>query len=82
MKLKYFADVHISPLTVAELRSSGFEFFRITQLLPPNSTDNEVVQLAIKENAIIVSQDLDFSAIVAKSGKKTTKRNLFTINEC
>ncbi len=36
--------------------------------MPPNTGDNEIVELALREDFVIVTQDLDFSAIVAQSG--------------
>ncbi|MBI5408870.1 MAG: DUF5615 family PIN-like protein [Nitrospirae bacterium] len=68
MKLKFIADIHISPLTVKELQKSGYDIVRVTDKLPATASDGEIIQLAYKEQAVIVTQDLDFSAIVAQSG--------------
>lgn len=68
MKLKILADVHISPLTVMALRNRGFDIVRITDRLTSTATDREIVHLAHHEKATIITQDLDFSAIIAKSG--------------
>ena len=68
MKLKLLADLHISPLTVAEIRAIGYEIHRVSDLIPPNSSDSEIIELALHEKAVIVTQDLDFSALVAQSG--------------
>jgi predicted nuclease of predicted toxin-antitoxin system len=68
MKLKFIADIHISPLTVKALQRNGYDIIRITDKLPATSSDNEIVQLAYKEQAVIITQDLDFSAIIAQSG--------------
>lgn len=68
--LKFIADVHISPLTVKELYEKGNNIIRVTDRLPATSSDNEIVQLAYQEGAVIITQDLDFSAIVAQSGLK------------
>lgn len=68
--LKFIADVHISPLTVKELYEKGYNIIRVTDRLPATSSDNEIVQLAYQEKAVIITQDLDFSAIVAQSGLK------------
>lgn len=68
--LKFIADVHISPLTVKELYEKGYNIIRVTDRLPATSSDNEIVQLAYQERAVIITQDLDFSAIVAQSGLK------------
>ncbi|MEW6163287.1 MAG: DUF5615 family PIN-like protein [Nitrospirota bacterium] len=68
MKLKFIADIHISPLTVKALQNKGYDIVRITDKLLATASDNEIVQLAYQEQAVIITQDLDFSAIIAKSG--------------
>jgi len=68
MKLKFIADIHISPLTVNQLQKAGYDIVRVTDKLHATSSDNEIVLLAYKEQAVIITQDLDFSAIVAQSG--------------
>lgn len=68
MKLKFIADIHISPLTVKALQNKGYDIIRITDKLPATSSDTEIVQMAYQERAVIITQDLDFSAIIAKSG--------------
>ncbi len=67
MKLKFIADVHISPLTVKELQKAGYTITRVTNKLPSTASDNEIIQLASKKQAVIITQDLDFSAIIAQS---------------
>lgn len=68
MKLKFIADIHISPITVKALQNNGYDIVRITDKLPATSSDTEIIQLAHQEQAVIITQDLDFSAIIAKSG--------------
>jgi len=63
--LRLIADVHISPLTVADLRAKGYDIVRTTDLLPPTASDAKILELARRENRIIVTQDLDFSMLVA-----------------
>lgn len=67
-QLKFIADLHISPVTVEKLRRHGYNVIRISEKLPATASDAEIVALAVKEEAVIVTQDLDFSAIVARSG--------------
>ena len=71
MALKLLADLHISPETVHNLRKNGYIISRITDHLLPTATDREIIQLAGRLQAAILTQDLDFSALVAKSGKKS-----------
>jgi predicted nuclease of predicted toxin-antitoxin system len=63
--LRFFADVHISPLTVAALQQQGYSVLRITDVLPITTPDAVILELARAENRIVTTQDLDFSALVA-----------------
>jgi predicted nuclease of predicted toxin-antitoxin system len=63
--LRLLADVHISPLTVAALRLQGYDIVRTTDLLPVTATDAEILELARVEGKVILTQDLDFSMLVA-----------------
>lgn len=67
VKLKLLADVHISPRTVAELQGLGYHISRMTEHLSPHVSDAEIIELARSERAVIVTQDLDFSARIAQS---------------
>ncbi|MCS6815636.1 MAG: DUF5615 family PIN-like protein [Cyanobacteria bacterium] len=63
--LRLLADVHISPLTVAALKSQGYDIVRTTDLLPATASDAEVLDLARVEGRVVLTQDLDFSMLVA-----------------
>ena len=67
-KTRLLADIHISPLTVAEIRAVGYEIHRVSDLISASASDSKIIELAILERAAIITQDLDFSAIVARSG--------------
>jgi predicted nuclease of predicted toxin-antitoxin system len=67
--LKLLADLHISPKTVQALRKSGYTISRVTDHLPSTSTDRQIIELAERLQPSIVTQDLDFSRLIAKSGK-------------
>lgn len=66
--VRFIADIHISPLTVEELQKKGYNIIRVTDKLPATSSDKEIIQLAYQEQSVIITQDLDFSAIIAQSG--------------
>ena len=55
-------------MTVEVLRDKGYDIGRVTDKLPATASDKEIVQLALNEKAVIITQDLDFSAILAQSG--------------
>lgn len=67
--MKLLADVHISPRTVAFLRGLGHDAVRVgPDYLSSTASDAAIVAAAITDEKIIVTQDVDFSAIVALSG--------------
>ena len=71
MALSYLADVHISPLTVSELSKEGYKVSRITDFLPATFSDTKIVDFARTEKAVIITQDMDFSSLIAKSGRRS-----------
>ena len=68
LSLKLLADLHISPKTVVALRLSGYAIERVTDYLPAIATDCQIIALAERLQASILTQDLDFSALIARSG--------------
>ena len=69
VEIEFIADIHISPLTVSALKDHGYHIWRVTEFIPANSSDTEIIELARQKNAVIITQDLDFSALVAQSGR-------------
>jgi len=69
--MKLLADLHISPRTVEFLRSLGHDVVRASEQLAPTSADLEIVEFAEREGRVVVTQDLDFSAIVALTGRRS-----------
>lgn len=63
--LRFVADVHISPLTVTTLRLADYDIVRVPDILPKASPDSVILEFARIENRIILTQDLDFSVLVA-----------------
>ena len=67
--MRLLADVHISPTTVQYLNRLGHDAIRATSVLPPAAPDDDIVAKAIELGRAMLTQDLDFSDIVALSGK-------------
>lgn len=67
--MRLLADLHISPRTVDFLRSLGHDVVRVDEILPPTVPDALIVARAIEERRTVLTQDLDFSAIIALAGK-------------
>jgi predicted nuclease of predicted toxin-antitoxin system len=51
------------------LRSLGHDVARVNELLSPTASDEAIVAAATREGRSILTQDLDFSAVVALSGR-------------
>lgn len=66
--MKLLADVNISPRVVAALRADGFDAVRVTDVMPATSRDEDILAEAARLGAVLVSQDQDFSAILAMTG--------------
>jgi predicted nuclease of predicted toxin-antitoxin system len=87
--MKFLGDVPIGRATIELLRQAGHDVVRAVDRLPPTATDGELVQLAVRDERVILCFDLDFGAIVAKSGHarpsvitfRTTRRHPAFINE-
>ena len=67
--MKLLADVNIAPRTVAFLRTIGHDVVRVPEVLDAASPDERIVEFAHADGRTILTQDLDFSAIVALSGR-------------
>src|SRR5207245_7007824 len=68
-RVRLLADLNIAPRTVSFLRSLGHDVQRVGDVLAPSATDHEIVEYARRDGRSVVTQDLDFSAIVALSGQ-------------
>jgi hypothetical protein len=51
MRPKLLADIHISPLTVADIRAIGYEIHRVSDLISASASDAKIIELAILERA-------------------------------
>lgn len=75
--IRLLADVHISPKTVADLQKQGYEIMRSSEVLPANAPDINILEFARIENWVVLTQDLDFSMLVALS--KYSQPSLITL---
>lgn len=62
------ANMNISPQTVSDLCAAGWDTVRIPQVLPPTASDEEILEQARNGNRTVVTQDLDFSTLLALGG--------------
>jgi predicted nuclease of predicted toxin-antitoxin system len=75
--MRFLFDMNMSPLSVKYLRERGFDVIRISDILPANTPDPIVLEFARTHGRILVSQDLDFSKILALENQ--TSPSLITI---
>ena len=66
--MRILADMHIAPNTVRHLRSMGHDAIRIDAVMPNTATDREIAAWASQNGRVVLTQDLDFSDIIALSG--------------
>lgn len=77
MRTRFLADMNISPKTVAALQQAGWDIVRVSQRLPASASDDDVIALARQEQRVLLTQDLDFSTLIALSG--ATQPSLVTL---
>ena len=69
-RLRFLADIHISPATVHDLNEQGWDTVRVANVLDPRSSDAQILAYARQHGQVVVTQDLDFSALLAVSGEE------------
>ena len=65
---QFLADMNISPLTVQELKERGWDVVRVSDVLHANAKDEDILSFARRNNRVLITQDLDFSALLAIGG--------------
>lgn len=66
--IEFLADMNISPSTVKQLKKQGWNIVRISEILDSKSTDIRIINYAKEHNKVIITQDLDFSMLLAVRG--------------
>ncbi|MGF1676975.1 MAG: DUF5615 family PIN-like protein [Rivularia sp. (in: cyanobacteria)] len=66
--IKLLADMNISPTTVSNLQVEGWDIIRVVEFLPATASDLEILEFAREKERVIISQDLDFSMLLAVGG--------------
>jgi len=60
--------MNISPRTVSALQRWGWDVVRVSDSLPATATDLQILGYAREHGRVVVTQDLDFSTLLALSG--------------
>ena len=66
--LRFLVDMNLPSKAVTNLQQQGWDVLRVSQVLPMNAADSEILEFARQQNRIIVTQDLDFSSLLALGG--------------
>jgi len=69
--MKFLVDMNLSPHWVALLRDSGWEAEHWSQVGRADAPESEIMAHAARNGSVVITHDLDFSAILAVThGKK------------
>jgi len=67
-RLEFLANMNISPVTVEDLRGLGWSIVRVPEIMDHKSKDIEILTYAREHNKVVITQDLDFSSLLALGG--------------
>ena len=62
--MKLLLDMNLSPRWIATLKDNGFEALHWSTVGQANARDSEIMAWAAANKYIVVTHDLDFSAIL------------------
>ena len=68
MTMRFLANMGISPRTVEQLRAWGHDAVHLYELGLERATDDEIIALARDQGRMVLTVDLDFAALLARSG--------------
>ncbi len=77
--MKFLADMPISPKTVAFLRSLGHDALRASERGLDCAKDESIVEFARANGMVILTMDLDFTAILARTQAQGPSTILFRL---
>lgn len=67
--MRLLLDVNLPRALAAELGARGLDGRRVTDYLPANALDEEILELAANEDAVVVTRDQDFSFLASRPGR-------------
>jgi predicted nuclease of predicted toxin-antitoxin system len=68
--MRFLADESCDFIMVSALREAGHDVLAVSEITP-RAEDFEVIQLAVKEKIILLTEDKDFGQLVYAHGQKT-----------
>jgi predicted nuclease of predicted toxin-antitoxin system len=60
--------MNISPLTVSRLKRGGWDIIRSSDVMDKSAKDLDLSEYARQHNMVVITQDLDFSMLLAIKG--------------
>ena len=75
--MKFLVDQPVSPILADWLRQSGHDAYHVREHGLSRSPDTDLFERAVDEDRIIITADLDFSRIIALSGRESPGLILF-----
>jgi predicted nuclease of predicted toxin-antitoxin system len=69
--VKVVVDVNLAPAWADRLTTAGHEANHWSQIGPLDAKDSEILAWAVEHNAVLLTCDLDFGAILASSQART-----------
>lgn len=79
--MRFLADMGVSMRVVEHLRTLGHDIFHLREHLLHRMPDGDIFQLAYAENRIVLTFDLDFGEILARSAGKIVSVVLFRLHD-
>lgn len=79
--MKILIDMNISPVWVSVLNTAGIEAEHWVNIGAPSAPDTEIFQYAAAKGYIILTHDLDFSVILAKTQSRFPSVILLRCND-
>jgi predicted nuclease of predicted toxin-antitoxin system len=68
--MRFLIDMNLSPVWVSFLQEAGLEAVHWSTVGAPDSSDHTLMQWAGANDHVVVTNDLDFSAILAATRRK------------
>ncbi len=79
--MKFLANMGISPVTVAFLRSLGYEAVHLHELGLDRLSDTDILTRASREGQILLTSDLGFGDLLAHSGAGLPSVIIFRLSD-
>lgn len=75
--MRFLADQGISPLIVSALVQAGHDAVHVRTLHMSRAVDSDIVERAVADDRIIVTEDTDFGGLVVPTGRTRPSIVLF-----